>query len=346
MEVIVGVDAHKRTHTVVAVDQLGRKLGQKTIATTSQGHASATRWARSKFGSDIVWGVEDCRGLTGRLERDLIDEGFRVVRVPPHLMSRVRASSREPGKSDPIDALAVARAVLREPDLPLSSHNPVSMELQQLVRRRDDLVNIRTATINRLLGRVHQLDPEQKTPNWRCSGQRVELAAWLSTQTGLVAELALDEMRDIDAASRSMHELELRIGKRVREVAPGLLALQGCGELTAATIIGEVADISRFRSEAAFARYAGVAPIPHWSGEPAVRMGPARRGNRQLNKAIHRIAVTQVRRGGPGKDYFERRIAEGLPRPRALRSLKRRITRVLFNRLHKSISSFHEHAPT
>lgn len=175
MEVVVGVYAPKRTHTVVAVDQLGRKLGQKTIATTSRGHASATRWVRSKFGGDIVWGVEDCRGLTGRLERDLIDEGFRVVRVPPHLMSRVRASSREPGKSDPIDALAVARAVLREPDLPLASHNPVSMELQQLVRRRDDLVNIRTGTINRLLGRVHQLDPEQKTPNWRCSGQRAEL---------------------------------------------------------------------------------------------------------------------------------------------------------------------------
>jgi transposase len=333
MEVVIGVDVHKRTHTMVAVDELGRKVGQKTVAATSQGHASAKRWARAKFGDDLVWGIEDCRGLTGRLERDLLDEGFRVVRVPPLLMSQVRASSREPGKSDPIDALAVARAVLREPDLPLAFHNPMSMELQQLVRRREDLVSIRTATINRLVGRVHQLDPEKQTPNWKCSGHRARLATWLTTQEGLVAELALDELSDIERITSSMHDLEVRICERVRSAAPHLLELQGCGELTAATIIAEVADIGRFKSEAAFARYAGVAPVPHWSAEPRFRLGPVRIGNRQLNKAIHRIALTQIWRGGPGKDYFQRRLAEGTTAPRALRSLKRHITRVIFNRL-------------
>jgi transposase len=339
MEVVIGVDVHKRTHTVVAVDHLGRKLGQKTIATTSRGHASASRWARAKFGDDLVWGVEDCRGLTGRLERDLLDEGFRVVRVPPQLMSHVRASSREPGKSDPIDALAVARAVLREPDLPLAFHNPVSWELQQLVRRRDDLVGIRTATINRLVGRIHQLDPEKKTPDWSCRGHRSRLATWLATQDGLVAELALDELRDIERSTSSMHDLEVRIGERVRSAAPYLLELQGCGELTAATIIAEVADISRFKSEAAFARYAGVAPVPHWSAEPRFRLGPGRIGNRRLNRAIHRISLTQIWRGGPGKDYFQRRLAEGTAGPRALRSLKRHIARVVFNRLRANTGS-------
>ena len=116
-DVVVGVDAHRRTHTLVAVDQLGRKLAQKTIGTDGQSHTEAMRWVRARFGTAVVWGVEDCRSLTARLERDLLAAGQKVIRVPPHLMSRSRASSRELGKSDPIDALAVARAVQREPDL-------------------------------------------------------------------------------------------------------------------------------------------------------------------------------------------------------------------------------------
>ena len=168
MVVVLGVDAHKRTHTVVAVDANGRKLGEKTIATTSAGHDDAVRWARGRYGRELLWGVEDCRPLTARLEGDLLAAGLRVVRVPPHLMSRARASSRTPGKSDPIDALAVARAVLREPDLPVASHDPVSLELSLLVGRREDLVGQRTATINRLLSRVHQLDPSRgPVGNWQ-----------------------------------------------------------------------------------------------------------------------------------------------------------------------------------
>ena len=168
MVVVLGVDAHKRTHTVVAVDANGRKLGEKTIATTSAGHDDAVRWARGRYGRELLWGVEDCRPLTARLEGDLLAAGSAGLRGPPHLMSRARASSRTPGKSDPIDALAVARAVLREPDLPVASHDPVSLELSLLVGRREDLVGQRTATINRLLSRVHQLDPSRgPVGNWQ-----------------------------------------------------------------------------------------------------------------------------------------------------------------------------------
>jgi transposase len=334
MVVVVGVDVHKRTHTLVAVDQRGRKLGQKTIETTSRAHSAGIRWARAKFGDDTVWGVEDCRGLTARLERDLLYEGLQVVRVPPHLMSRTRSSSREGGKSDPIDALAVARTVLREPNLPIATHNPASMELQLLVRRRNDVVSARTAVINRLVGRVHQLDPRHPIPNWSCTGRRAELHDWLAARNGdLIAELAIDELADIDRLSESMDALERRIGNRVRAIAPTLLALQGCGELTAATIVAEVADIARFRSEAAFARYAGVAPEPRWSGNANTRMRSSRRGNRQLNKAMHQISVTQTRWGGPGKEFLERRLTAGDSRPRAMQALKRRITRVVYNRL-------------
>jgi transposase len=102
----------------------------------------------------------------------------------------------------------------------------------------------------------------------------------------------------------------------------------------AAKIIAETACVERFKSEAAFARFVGLAPIPHWSGDVDVRIKPTRRGNRQLSKAIHRIAVVQIRMDCAGRQYFQRRLAEGDTRQRALRALKRRLSRVVFQRLH------------
>lgn len=110
MVIVVGADVHKATHTFVAVDEVGRKLGERTVRATTLGHDGALRWARAEFGVELRWGVEDCRHLSARLERDLLAGGEQVVRVPPKLMAQTRASARERGKSDPIDALAVARA--------------------------------------------------------------------------------------------------------------------------------------------------------------------------------------------------------------------------------------------
>src|SRR5690606_34966028 len=108
MVIVIGADVHKATHTFVAVDEVGRHLGEKTVRATTAGHETALRWARSQFGADLMWGVEDCRHLSARLERDMLTAGQTVVRVPPKLMAQTRASARERGKSDPIDALAVA----------------------------------------------------------------------------------------------------------------------------------------------------------------------------------------------------------------------------------------------
>src|SRR5690242_440165 len=113
--VILGVDAHKHTHTVVAVDEHGRQLGTRTVGTSTAEHLALLRWA-SEFTSEVDgprrWAIEDCRHLSRRLERDLLAAGEYVVRVTPKLMAHVRDSARTYGKSDPIDALAVARAVL------------------------------------------------------------------------------------------------------------------------------------------------------------------------------------------------------------------------------------------
>lgn len=334
--VVVGADVHKRTHTFVAVDGAGRKVGEKVVAATSVGHAAAVMWARERFGPEVVWAVEDCRHLSARLERDLLTSGQQVVRVPPKLMAQVRASARTRGKSDPIDALAVARAFLREPDLPIASHDEVSRELKLLVDRREDLVAQRTSTINRLLWRVHELDPERapKPGSLDLAKHRRLLGDWLATQPGLVAELARDELADITRLTEAINALAKRIGDRVRTVAPALLGMPGCGELTAAKLVGEAAGVTRFKSEAAFARHAGVAPIPVWSGNTVGRMRMTRSGNRQLNTALHRIAVTQIRLEGLGQAYYRHRLTTGNSTPEALRCLKRRLARVVFHHLH------------
>ncbi|WP_231970989.1 transposase, partial [Mycobacterium sp. E3198] len=133
--------------------------------------------------------------------------------------------------------------------------------------------------------------------------------------------------------TETIDTLAQRIGQRVRLVAPALLALPGCAELTAAKLVGETAGAIRFKSAAAYARHAGVAPVPVWSGNTAGRVRMTRSGNRQLNAALHRIAVTQIRLEGLGQVYYRRRIAAGDSKTEALRCLKRRLARIVFGHL-------------
>jgi len=155
--VIIGTDSHKHTHTCVAADELGRRLAERTVAATGAGHLELLAWA-ARF-TDRSWALEDCRHLSRRLERDLLGAGEPVVRVPPKLMAGARRSSREPGKSDPIDALAVARAALREPGLPVARLDGPERGVRLLADHREDLVAQRTAHENRLRWHLHELAP-------------------------------------------------------------------------------------------------------------------------------------------------------------------------------------------
>jgi transposase len=333
--VVVGADVHKQTHTFVAVDEVGRELGHKTFKATTEGHQAAVMWAREQFGPGLRWAVEDCRHLSARLERDLLAAGQLVVRVPPKMMAEQRRIARTRGKSDPIDAAAVARAALREPGLPAASHDEVSRELKLLTDRREDLVRYRTAVINRLRWRVHELEPSwaPKPKSLGLARHQQVLARRLEGVHGVVAELAREELADVIELTRRAGELERRISALAAEAAPALLSMPGVGFLTAAKIVGETAGISRFKSEAAFARHAGIAPVPVWSGATKGRVRLTRSGNRQLNAAIHRIAVTQIRLDGPGRTYYEKKKAEGKSTTEALRCLKRRIARTVFKHL-------------
>ena len=329
--VIIGTDSHKRSHTFVAVDDVGRVLDERTLGTTTEGHLEALRWAETW--AERCWAIEDCRHLTRRLESDLLVRGETVVRVPTKLMAAERRGGREQGKSDPIDALAVARAALREPDLPVAHLDGPARDLKLLVDHREDLVVERGRAQSRLRWHLHELVPGFVLPprSLRCAHVFTEVREELSGLEGTVARLARELLAQIEDLTVRVNSLQKEITELVTGVAPGLLALPGCGPLSAAKIVGEAAGASRFKSRAAFARWNGTAPIPVWSGSTNFRLN--RGGNRQVNAALHRIAITQARGCGPGQSYVEARMAEGDTKRGALRMLRRRLSDEVFRRL-------------
>lgn len=332
--VMLGVDAHKRTHTIVAADANGAELGSVTVAATPAGHVKALRWVEQQDWTERTWALEDCRHLSRRLEADLLRAGERVVRVPPKLMAGARRGGRQRGKSDPIDALAVARAALREPGLPVAQLDGVEREIRLLVDHREDLVAERTRTQNRLLWHLHELEPGWQLPAGSLSTLKTldVVLDRIEGHDGVVADIARELVETIRRLTVRVNQLERRIAKQVEPLVPTLLALVGCGALTAAKIVGEAAGVSRFSSKAAFARHNGTAPIPVWSGNPD-RHRLNRGGNRQLNAAMHRIAVTQLQRPGPARDYLERRRAAGDTKTEAIRCLRRQISNEVYKRL-------------
>jgi transposase len=291
------------------------------------------RWAE-RLGPDREWAVEDCRHLSRRLEADLLAAGERIVRVPPKLMAHARDAARTYGKSDPIDALAVARAALRHPDLPAAQLDGPVRELRLLVDHREDLVAERTRWINRLRWHLHELDPTWDPPA-RSLGRYRHLDAIAERLAGLngpVARIATDILADVRRLTLRERALERDIATMVAKLAPTLLALAGVGALTAAKIVAETADVRRFRSKNAFASHNGTAPLPVWSGNRE-RHRLSRTGNRQLNAAIHRIAITQIRCHDDARAYLERRVAGGNTKTEALRALKRRLSDVVYRAL-------------
>ncbi len=332
MMVVLGTDAHKRSHTVVAVDAAGAEIGSVTVTATPEGHLRLVKWAAQW--PVRRWAIEDCRALSRRLESDLLRVGELVVRVPPKLMAGVRRSARTRGKSDPIDALAVARAALREPDLPVAQLDGPSRDLRLLVDYRESLVKDRTAAQNRLRWRLHELEPGYDPPAGSLNRYKTldEIDQLLAAHTSMVATLAQREVTRIRELTREANQLERDIIGRVKELVPSVLKIPGCGALTAAKLVGEAADITRFKSRDAYAMWAGVAPIPVWSANNA-RFRLNRGGNRQTNAALHRIAITQIRIHPPAQAFIQRRLETGSTKREALRLLKRKLANVAYRTL-------------
>lgn len=331
--VMIGVDSHKQTHTAVVLDEVGRRLAEKTVATTTEGHLALVAWARQR--PEVSFALEDCRHLTRRLERDLLGAGYRVIRVPTRLMAGARRAGRQPGKSDPIDAEAVALAALRHPGLPAAELDGPTRVVKLIVDHRRDLVAERTRVQNRLRWHLHELDPALHIPSRGLRRYRVidELAGQLQSFDGMVARLARDLVARCRHLTEQINALEAELRPLVQRLAPTLLAVPGCGVLGAAMILGETAGVHRFRNKDAYARFTGTAPIPVWSGASTGKVRLNRGGNRTINTALHMIAVTQARGVGPGRSYLDKLQGGGKTRTEALRLLRRRLSDAVFTAL-------------
>jgi transposase len=346
--IVIGADTHKSSHTIAAVDAAtGRLVAARTVAADEAGQRAALTWAR-RLGADRVWAIEDCRHVSGRLERALVGAGERAVRVAPKLMGESRRGERQPGKSDEIDALAVARAALREgvETLPSAYLDEAAMEIRLLVDHRDGLVAERTRAQNRLRWHLLELCPELEASipagalDRDCWLDRIVRALAKRSPTARV-RVAREQVRRIRALTRSARALERELAVLVRAHRPGLLEERGCGALTAATFIARTAGAERFPTDGHFARQAGAAPIPASSGRrDRVRLNPG--GDRQLNCALHRIAVTRARIDPATRAYLQRKQAEGKTRTEALRCLKRHLAR----RIWKLLQAPPEAAPS
>jgi transposase len=332
--IVLGIDPHKKSHTVVAVEAAtGEFLGELSVPATDRGHARLLTWART-LAPECRFALEDCRHVSGRLERFLVERGESCVRVPPKLMAGVRRSARTRGKSDPIDAAAVARAALREPGLPEARLAGPERELRLLCDHRDDLVAERTRIQGRLRWHLHDLGLGAEVPPKALRSARWldHVEAQLGGLEGVQARIARELTHRCRTLNAEIGALKGEVDALADALAPELLALPGVGGLTAARLVGETAGAARCASAARFAMYSGVAPVPASSGR-SDRYRLNRRGNRRLNCALHRIAVTQMRMHDPARAYLERKRAEGKTKREALRCLKRHLARSVWRAL-------------
>jgi transposase len=341
--IVIGTDVHKDTHCCAAVEAgSGECLEVREAPARAAGFRALLEWTRG-LGEERVWAIEDCRHVSGPLERFLIDAGERIVRLAPKLSASARRRARERGKSDRIDAVAIARAAIREgiDTLPAAFLDESAREIKLLADHRDAQVGARTREQNRLRWLLHDRWPELEIPAGALDRER-----WLERLGRRLAQavqsadvrISRELVREIRSVTRRVREIERELAALVAAKAPQLLEIPGCGVLTAARIIAETAGPGRFSSDAKLARTAGVAPIPASSGARH-RHRLDRGGNRKLNAALHRIAIVQGRVDPDARSYLARKQTEGKSRREAVRCLKRFIARRVWNLLPKGASA-------
>jgi transposase len=335
--VTIGIDPHKQTHSAVATDALGTELAQRTVTARREGFGQLLDWGR-KLDTERVWVIEDVRHVSGSLERCLLDRGETVVRLPPRLMADARRGVRERGKSDPIDALAIARAALREgiEKLPTARLAGPELESRLLALHRERLVSSRTRLINELRWQLHDLWPEWEIPvkalihpGWQTKVTRRLRHADPSVRVAI----ARDMIRRVRELTRTITKLHEQLADLVDQTAPQLLAEPGIGAVLAAKFIGEIANINRFTPDAQLARLAGCAPIPVSPGRTdRHRLDPG--GNRQLNHALYLPAIIKISHDPRTSVYLAKQRANGKTNRDAIRSLKRHLVRRVYHLLH------------
>jgi transposase len=334
MKVLIGVDPHKASVAVAAVDEAKDEfLESASFSHDRTGLRCLERWAK-RF-PERRWAMENSGGLGRHLAARLAAAGESVVDVPPKLSARVRVlSTGNACKNDGLDALATALAASRNGRLAAVDPEVGSEALRLLSERREDLVAERTRALNRLHGLLRDLVPGGVAGTLSAPRAARILRGIRSkgTSARLRRRLASEILRDVRTLDRKIADLNGRIEAEVAASGTTLTEIFGIGPILAARIVGTVGDVGRFPTKAHFASYSGTAPVEASSGE-VVRHRLSLAGNRKLNYALHMVAVCQARSDARGGAYYRKKIAEGKSRKEALRCLKRRVSDAVFRTL-------------
>jgi len=338
----VGVDVHKDTHTAVGLSPFGEKLFELTIGNYPRDFAELIEKVRltgqnSSLSPRI--GLEDCQGFGGRLAAYLQNTGYPVTHVPPILVDHNRKKAAHPEKNDSLDAQGVAQVMIQKIDMlpvnKITQDSQIAKDIQELSLDREYLVKEQTRLKNQLHLLLHRIWNTEYRGKFKDPFAVKALRYWKKSVPKNISSFLSRNMKrkvkKLEALRLEIKELEQDMASLLERSRHTVHTVNGCGIVLSAMIIGEIGDITRFKSPAALAKYAGCAPREHSSGKTQHHR-KTRSGNRRLNCAFHRLALSQISRMGneKAKTYFLRKISEGKSKQQALVCLRRQIVNIIW----------------
>jgi transposase len=334
MEVMIGIDPHKGSHTATMLDRAERELARIKVRAGGRQVTELLEWANGHEAR--TWAVECAGGMGYLLSQQLVAAGELVLDVPATLASRVRVlGTGASTKTDPNDARSIAIAALHAPTLAVVHPADHVTVCRLLAKRHTDTARWRTKLCCRLHALVGELvpggiDKEVVVNQARSLLDDLELDDVAAVERHRQANELVDELEHLDNIQR---DSRARITTAVEASGTTLREIFGVGPIVACMLIGYSGDPTRFDTASRYAAYTGTAPVEFSSGG-RVTHRLSRRGNRRLNHALHCAAITQIRhRHSPGRGYYERKLAEGKTPREAIRSLKRRLSDIVWRHL-------------
>ncbi len=334
MSVMIGIDPHKGSHGAVAVDEHEEALAEVQVRATRRQTTELLGWAQ-RFPTRS-WAIESVNSHGYLLAQQLIAAGEHVVDVPATLAARVRVlGSSRSQKYDPNDARSVAIVALRQPGLRVVEAEDHVAVPRMLGRRHKQLAGLKTQAASRLHAVLAALIPgglgKEMVPRQASALlQRIRPGSMVEAERKRIAHQHLAEVRRLE---KELKASKARLKVAVEAAGTTVTHIYGVGPVLAGLLIGYTGDVSRFPTRHHYAAYNGTAPIDASSGSrKRHRLNP--RGNRMLNHALHLIAITQLRYPDTGgRRFYERKLAEGKTSKEAIRSLKRRLSDVVYRHL-------------
>jgi len=345
----VGIDVHKDTHTAVGLTPFGEKVFEMVIGNEAEDFISLvekTKVEATRVGLAPSFGLEDIHSWGERLSSFLVEVGLPVVSVAPILVDRRHSKTTHPEKNDSLDAQGVAEVMIQRidtlPHYKLTEVAQKAKQIRELSLEREWLVKERSRLKNQLHILLHRIHNTGYRTKFKDPFSKKALRSWMRSapkNTDAILEQRMKRaVRRLLDLREEIQEIEDELEAMMKENQQTLSTASGCGTVIAAEIIGEVGDVNRFHSPGALAKYAGCAPRECSSGKTQ-RHRKTRSGNRRLNCAFHRMALSQISRSGneKAKAYFKRKVSEGKSKSQALVCLRRQMVNIVWCMLKNKI---------